>query len=89
MSTHGKFFETRNNGNIAQKVFSSYNLLDKLITYVKDEGGNLSTLARALNFMVKCVSLVLVTPWQGLYFDHVFNKTYRYACNDTNACLGF
>jgi hypothetical protein len=44
------------------KSFSSYNLLDKLITHVKDEGGNLSTLAQTFDFMVKCVPLVLVTP---------------------------
>jgi len=29
-------------------LLSSYNLLDKLIAYVKDEGGNLSTLIEAL-----------------------------------------
>jgi hypothetical protein len=28
-----------------KKLLSSYNLLDKLIAYVKDKGGNLSTLA--------------------------------------------
>jgi len=28
-----------------KELLSSYNLLNKLIAYVKDEGGNLSTLA--------------------------------------------
>jgi hypothetical protein len=27
-----------------KELLSSYNILDKLITYVKDKGGNLSTL---------------------------------------------
>jgi hypothetical protein len=46
-----------------KELLSSYNLLDKLIAYVKDEGGNLSTLAWALTSMVNCDPLALVVPW--------------------------
>jgi uncharacterized membrane protein YccF (DUF307 family) len=62
----------------------SFNLLDKLIVYMKDEGGNLSTLAWAFTSMVKCVSLALTIPWQGSCFEHVLNKAHPYAYNDTN-----
>jgi hypothetical protein len=56
---------------------------------VKDEGGNLSTLARALSSMVSCVPLKLVAPWQGFCYGHAFNKACQYACNDAIICLGF
>jgi len=52
---------------------SLYNLLNKLITYVKDEGGNFSTLAQALTSVVNCGLLGLLGPWQGFCFSHVFN----------------
>jgi hypothetical protein len=42
---------------------SSYNFLSKLITYVKNKGGNLSTLAQALTLVVNCGLLGLVVPW--------------------------
>jgi hypothetical protein len=43
------FFETTDMFRVAmvvqiKELLSSYNLLDKLMAYVKDEGGNLSTL---------------------------------------------
>jgi hypothetical protein len=64
---------------------SSYNLLYKLITYVKDKGGNLSTLAQAL------ISIVNYGPLQffGSCFSHAFNKTCQYICNDTKVSIGF
>jgi hypothetical protein len=34
-----------------------------MIAYVKDDGGNLSTFAQALSFIVSCVPLALVAPW--------------------------
>jgi hypothetical protein len=44
-------------------LMSSYNFLDKLIPYVKYEGGNLSSLEWTLTLMVRCVLLTLVIPW--------------------------
>jgi len=44
-------------------LLSLYNQLYKLIAYVKDEGGNLSTFALALTSMVSCGPLALVVPW--------------------------
>jgi hypothetical protein len=37
-------FEAIDTTKVVMDFMSSYNLLDKLIPYVKDEGGNLSTL---------------------------------------------
>ncbi len=42
-----------------KELLSCYNLLDILIAYMKDKGGNLSTLARALSSMVSYVPLKL------------------------------
>lgn len=70
-------------------LLSLYNLLNKLITYVKYKGGNLSTLTQVLILVVSCGLLGLTIPWQGLYFGHVFNKACQYACNDTKNFIGF
>ncbi len=61
-------FEATNMFGIAMVVWvkdllSSYNILDKLIAYVKDEGGNLSTLTQALTLVVSYGPLGLVVPW--------------------------
>jgi hypothetical protein len=63
-------FEATNTSKVpmatqVKELLSSYNLLDKLIAYVNNERGNMSTLARALSFVVSCVPLKLVAPWQG------------------------
>jgi hypothetical protein len=50
------------------------NLLDKIIAYVKDEGGNLSTLARALSYVVSCAPMALTGPWQGSCFWPCFQQ---------------
>jgi len=49
-------------------LLSFYNLSDKIIAYVKDEGGNLSTFARALSYVITCAPMALVAPWQGSLF---------------------
>ncbi len=61
-------FETTNMSRVVmatqvKDLLSLYNLLDKLITYVKDAGGNLSTLAQALTLVVSYGLLGLVVPW--------------------------
>jgi hypothetical protein len=88
------FFEAINMIGIAmtmqvKDLLSSYNLLDKIIACVKDEGGNLSTLAQALSFVVSCVHVALVAPWQGSCFGHAFNKTCQYVTNDATICFSF
>jgi hypothetical protein len=62
--------------------------LDKLIAYVKDKRGNLSTIVRALSYVVSRVPLKLVGLWQGFCFGHAFSKTCQYTCNDATICVG-
>ncbi len=71
-------FKTTNMSGFAMAVqikdfVSLYNLLNKLFAYVKDEGGNFSTLVQALTSIVNCGLLGPVDPWHGLCFGHVFN----------------
>jgi hypothetical protein len=73
------FFEAINKSKVAmaaqvKELLSSYNLLDKLITYVKEKGGNLSTHARSLNYVDNYAPLKHVAPWQGSRFGHAFRK---------------
>lgn len=87
-------FETIDTTKVAMVVqikdlFSSYNLLDKLITHLKDQGCNLSTLAQVFSSMVKCAPLALTILWQVSCFGHAFNKKCQYAYNDTNVYVGF
>ncbi len=70
-------------------LLSSYNLLDKLITCVKDENDNLCIHAQAFALVVNCGLLGLVVPWKGSCFGHAFNKLCQYACNDTKIYVGF
>jgi hypothetical protein len=64
--------------------------LEKVIAYMKDEGGNLSTLAQNFIFVINCTSLVfLVLRSKGSCFGHAFSKACQYACNDINVCVGF
>jgi hypothetical protein len=58
-----------------KNLLSSYNLLDKLVAYVEDKGGNLSTLARVFTSVVNYGLLGLAILWHGLCFGHVFSKT--------------
>ncbi len=77
------FFEAIDTTRVAMVVqirdlLASYNLLKKLVAYVKDEGGNPSTLARAFILVVSCIPLTLSIPWYGSCFGHAFNKTCQY-----------
>jgi len=66
-----------------------YNLLDKLIAYVQDEGGNLSTFTQALISIISYRPLGLIVLWQGLCFSHAFNKTCQYTYNDIKVSIDF
>jgi hypothetical protein len=68
---------------------SLYNLLNKLIIYVQDEGGNLSTLEWVFTSIVRYYPLGLIVLWQGLCLGHAFNKTCQHAYNNTKVSIDF
>jgi hypothetical protein len=61
------------------KLLDNYALRRKIITYVKDEGSNMDTLATTLNLIVSCDILGLEESFQGTYFGHAFSKACQHA----------
>jgi hypothetical protein len=76
--THTSRFATTTQ---VRDLLGLYNLLNK-VAYIENEGGNLSTLTKALTFVMTCAPMAFVTPWQGSCFGHAFNKACQYALND-------
>ncbi len=59
---------------------SFYNLLEKLIPHVKEEGDNLLTLAWIFPSIVNYTFMAFLVCWQGLCLDYAFSKTYMSIC---------
>ncbi len=70
-------------------LMNSFGLLNKVITYVKDEGFNLATLTFVLTFVVSYFPLQLPCPFVGSNFGHAISKATRYAIDDVKACSRF
>lgn len=51
-----------------------YNLLDKVIAYVKNEGANLNTFTTTLTNIVSYVSLLLPQPYVISCYGHAMSK---------------
>jgi len=57
------------------KLFlATYQLLNQMITYNKDEGINLNMFVLALTNVVSCEFLQLFSTFKGTYFGHVMLK---------------
>jgi hypothetical protein len=56
------------------------------ITYVKDEGSNLTILTITLKWIVKCEILSLDESFQGICFGHSFFKACQNATIDEKVC---
>ncbi|KAK3280788.1 hypothetical protein CYMTET_11389 [Cymbomonas tetramitiformis] len=54
-------------------ILDRYNLTDRTFAYVKDDGSNLHTLARALDGIVTCKSLGITKPLQGDCLAHALS----------------
>ncbi len=61
------------------KLLDSYALRRKNITYVKDKGSNLNTMATTLKSIVSCDILGLEEIFQGTCFGHAFSKACQHA----------
>jgi hypothetical protein len=73
------FFKVHNTigvtiANHVKSLLDSFRLLDKVITYVKDEGSNLNTLTFALTFIVSCFAFQQACPFVGSCFGHAMSK---------------
>jgi len=59
---------------IKRNLLAWYELLDKVITYVKYEGANLSTFTMALMSIVSCVPFMLLQPYGTISYGHGMSK---------------
>jgi hypothetical protein len=60
--------------NYVKFVLDSFNLLNKVIAYIKNEGFNLDTLIFELIFVVFGFSFHLTCPFVGSCFGHAMSK---------------
>jgi hypothetical protein len=70
-------------------LLNSFGLLNKVVTYVKDEGSNLITLTFVLALVVFCFPLQLPCPFVGFCFGHAISKATQYAIDDVKMYFGF
>jgi hypothetical protein len=59
-----------------------YELLDKVIAYVKDENVNMNTLTMALTNIVSYDTFMLLQPYATIYYGHAMSKCCQYVTND-------
>jgi len=69
-------------------LLAKFNLTNKVIAYVKDEGFTLNSLKTAFTFIVSCEPLQLVQPFASVYFGHVTSKICSYAMNEAKVGVG-
>jgi hypothetical protein len=55
-------------------LLNKYDLMKKIIGYVKDEIFNLNIMTPTLKFVVSCDILSLIESFQGSCFGHAFSK---------------
>jgi hypothetical protein len=70
------------------KPLLEFQLTDKVIMHVKNEGSNLNTLVITLSSVVSCALLQVEQPFVGFCFGHAMPKACQYAMNDTKFCEG-
>jgi hypothetical protein len=63
-------------------VLEKYGFKFQIITYIKDEGGNLNTMTNALISTISCEILSLQTPFVGSCWGHAMSKCTQYATDD-------
>jgi hypothetical protein len=70
------------------EVLAKHGLNVRVIAYVKDERGNLSTMTITLTFVVSCEVLGLTTPFVRAWWGHAMSKCCQYAIDDSKVCVG-
>ncbi len=60
-------------------MLAKHGFITWVIAYVKDEGGNVSTMTIALTSMVSCQALGLTTPFVGSCWGQAMSKCCQYA----------
>jgi hypothetical protein len=69
-------------------LLAPYNLLDKLIAYVKDDNTNLNTFTMAFTSIIFYVLLLLPQAYATSCYGHAMSKCCQYIINDLKMCGG-
>ncbi len=69
-------------------LFEKYDLMHRMIVFVKDESNNLISMVRILHSLVNYRPLKLQQVYEGTCFDHIMSKVCQYATNDENVIVG-
>jgi hypothetical protein len=59
-----------------------------MITFVKDEGNNLGTMATTLRSIIDCELFKRLRVYEGTCFGHVMFKMCQYATNGNTVSMG-
>jgi hypothetical protein len=71
-----------------QGLLEKIGLIHCVLTFVKDEGGNLGSMAMTLQSIINCKLIKILEVYEGICFGHVTSKTCKYATNDDKVSIG-
>lgn len=71
-----------------KSLLAKYELTNKIITYVKDEGTTLNNFVVALTFVASCATLQIAPPCINTCFGHLMFKACQYAINEIKVGVG-
>ncbi len=71
-----------------RSLLEKHDLMHRMITFVKDEGNNLMSMATTLCSIVDCHLLKLQRVCEGMCFGHIMFKTCQYVTNDEKVIIG-
>jgi hypothetical protein len=57
-------------------LLRNYDVMHRMITFVKDKGNNLISMATTLRSIVNCCLLKLQLIYEGMCFGHIMSKAY-------------
>jgi hypothetical protein len=69
-------------------LFKKFGLIHQILTFVKDEGNNLASMATTWHSIIDCELLNLPQVYEGICFSHVLSKTCQYSMNDNKVSMG-
>jgi hypothetical protein len=75
--------------NQVKSLLDSFGLLDKVMTYIKDERFNVNTLTFVLTFVVFCYAFQLACPFGGSCFGDAMSKVAQYTIDNSKIFASF
>lgn len=73
---------------VVKCMLQPFQLVDKVVAYVKDDSSNLATLVASLSSMVTYRPFGMALPHVGTCFGHAMSKACQYATMNEKVCRG-